>query len=1202
MEQTAGPHRTPRRILKALIWIAGIWLCILLALKIVLTPSVINRLIDRYAAEYVDGSINIGKVSLSMFRHFPNVGVTVDDFSITYPAERYDSAQDEGPQGHLIKAGTGIEADTLAYFRKFSLRVNISALLAGKISIPYAELEKPRIFAHRYNDGSANWDVIRIPSDTTEDESISLPEIKLGNIGMKGHPHVVYTDSKDTVFAMADLKQVSLNGQLDIDKAHRSRIGLRADSLFVAGRISADTLAFGLEHLSIVERQRKMNMYAKAKALLATRSFGRIDIPIEIRSGFSFSKGDVPAVSINDLKAEIASVPIEGRADIGFKDDRAAIDAGLVIRECKAADIIDKFAKDFIPALNDIDTDAAFTLDLGCKGDYIYSEGTLPDLKVSLSVPESYISHKAIGSGLKFCMEAGIETAEDGKISAGLRNLSVSGKGISLKAAADIPDILEEDLLIELDGSMAADLSELKSFLPDTAGMNASGRLQANVKGHIRPSQLDIYRFSESGLEGTITGDSLVVVSPKDSIDAKIQQLNVTIGPEDKTSRIDSTKTYHLLAIKGNISSADIRYGTMALKGDKIGISAMNSADGASDAVARLGGRLKAAKIVFTDAAGMEIELKGTDNGFQMLPKKDRPEVPMLTVNSTSDRILLKDGTNRIILTDAKIGARAAMNTVERRQRARMLMDSLARIYPDVPRDSIMRHAFSQRQSRDVPEWLKEEDFRKQDIDIKLDETLSKYFREWDMNGKIDVRTGMVMTPYFPTRNILRGFQASFDNNRISIDSAKVRAGESEIAAKGELTGLRRALLGRGNLNLDLEINTDKVNANELLAAYNTGSRYVPPQDKGVIAEVSDAEFYKMVTSDSLAANDSVTPLIVVPSNLNADIRLNGKNISYSDLNISNLHSKLLMKERCVQITETEAVSNMGDISFEGFYATRSKKDIKAGFSFNFKDITAEKVINLMPAVDSIMPLLKSFNGMLDCELAATASIDTNMNVIPPSINGIIRIGGKDLSIKDSEMFQDLARKLMFKNKKEGYIEQMSVEGVISDSMLEVFPFIVKMDRYTIALSGIHHLDESFKYHVSLLKSPFLIRLGIDLYGDNFDDFKFKIGKAKYKSAEVPVFSAVIDTTKINLVNSIRGIFEKGVEAAVNENARKEAIEKHKQEIGYIRAVDQELVGLTENEKKQFEAEEAALKEVSEAEDSLSKAVQQLNLNKENTK
>ncbi len=1202
MEQSAGVHKRPRIVLKVLAWIAGIWLCILLALRIALTPSVISSLIDRYAAGYVDGSISIGKVGLSMFRHFPNIGITVDDFSITYPAGRYSSVEKEGPQGHLAKAGTGTEADTLAFFSRFSVRVNVSALIAGKISIPYAELEKPRIFAHRYNDGSANWDIIRIPSDTTETESSGLPEIKLGKISMKGHPHVVYTDSKDTVFAMADLKQISLNGRLDSDRTHRSRIGLRADSLFVAGRISADTLAFGLEYLRIAERQKKMSMHAKAKALLATRSFGRIDIPVEIRSGFRFPHGKVPAISIYDLKAEIASVPVEGRADIGFKDDRATIDAGLSIRDCKVADLIDRFIKDFIPALNDMDTDASFTLELGCRGDYIYSDGTLPEIKASLSVPESHISHRTIGSGLKVRMEAGMETVENGKIAVGLRDLSVKGKGISLEASADIPDVLEEDFLVVLDGDMTADLDELKSFLPDTMDVNASGKLMAHLKGHIRPSQLDIYRFSESGLEGTLTGDSLLIVSPKDSIDASIRQLDVTIGPEDKTSRIDSTRTYHLLAVKGNISGADIRYGTMALKGDRIRISAMNSAEGASDAVARLGGRLSAARIVFTDAAGMEVELKGTENGFQMLPKKDRPEVPMLTVNSTSDRILLKDGINRIILTDAKIGARAAMNTVERRQRARMFMDSLARMYPEIPRDSLMRHAFSQRQKRELPEWLKEEDFRKQDIDIKLDETLSKYFREWDMNGKIDVRTGMVMTPYFPTRNILRGFQASFDNNRISIDSAKVRAGESEIATKGELTGLRRALLGRGNLNLDLEINTDKVNATELLAAYNTGSRYVPPQDKEAIAGVSDAEFFRMVTGDSLAVNDSVTPLIVVPSNLNADIRLNGRNISYSDLNISDLHSKLIMKERCVQITETEAVSNMGDISFEGFYATRSKKDIKAGFSFNFKDITAEKVINLMPAVDTIMPLLKSFNGQLDCELAATASIDTNMNIIPPSINGIIRIGGKDLAIKDSDMFQELARKLMFKNRKEGYIEQMSVEGVISDSMLEVFPFIVKMDRYTIALSGIHRLDESFKYHVSLLKSPFLIRLGIDVFGESFDDFRFKIGKAKYKSAEVPVFSAVIDTTKINLVNSIRGIFEKGVEAAVNENARKEAIEKHRQEIGYIRAVDQELVDLTENEKKQFEVEEAVLKEVSEAEDSLSEAVQQLNINKENTK
>jgi hypothetical protein len=459
------------------------------------------------------------------------------------------------------------------------------------------------------------------------------------------------------------------------------------------------------------------------------------------------------------------------------------------------------------------------------------------------------------------------------------------------------------------------------------------------------------------------------------------------------------------------------------------------------------------------------------------------------------------------------------------------------------------------------------------------------------MNGKLDVGSGILITPYFPARNTLNGLKISFNNDKVAIDSLKAHSGSSEIGAKGQLTGLRRALLGRGGLKLDLDIYSDEVNANELLAAYSVGSRYTPPQDSEAMSEVSDEEYLEMVTSDTLTVTDSVPALIVIPSNLNAEIRLNAKDITYSDLEIDRLSSKLQMKERCVQITGTEAASNFGNIDFEGFYSTRTKKNIKAGFSFNFKDITAEKVIGLMPAIDTLIPLLKSFNGQLNCEVAATAGIDSAMNIIPSTINGIMRIGGRNLAIRDSEMYSSLARKLMFKNKKEGLINEMSVEGIISDSMLEVFPFIVKLDRYTLALSGIHNMDESFRYHASLIKSPFLIKLGVDVYGDNFDEMKFKIGKAKFKNTNVPVFSSVIDTTKVNLVNSIRNIFDKGVEAAISENERREAIEKHRKEIGYVRAVDQKLEELSDSEQKQMKEQEAVMKETEEAENKLAETI-----------
>ena len=412
----------------------------------------------------------------------------------------------------------------------------------------------------------------------------------------------------------------------------------------------------------------------------------------------------------------------------------------------------------------------------------------------------------------------------------------------------------------------------------------------------------------------------------------------------------------------------------------------------------------------------------------------------------------------------------------------------------------------------------------------------------------------------------------------MKIDSFKVVAGKSEIEARGSLTGLKNALLGRGRreMKFNLDVSSDGMDANELLSAYQKGSQYVP--DKVSSEEVSDADLLKMVTSsDSTAVADSIVPsLIVVPANLNADIRVNAANVKYTDLLAESITAKLVMKERCVQITDTKAKTNMGDISFDAFYSTRSKKDIKAGFDLNFKDITADKVISLMPAIDTIIPLLKSFSGLLNCEVAATTSLDTNMNLVMPSINGVIRIGGEDLSIKGSEMYRSLARKLLFKNKKEGHIEKMTVEGMIKDNTLEVFPFVIKMDRYMLALSGIQNLDMSYRYHASLIKSPFLIRLGVDIYGPDFDNMKFKIGKAKYKNGNVPVFTAVVDRTKINLAESIRNIFDKGVDAAVRENIRQAAILDHKQKIGYVNAVDMKLEELSASEQKQMEAEQAA--------------------------
>jgi hypothetical protein len=106
-----------------------------------------------------------------------------------------------------------------------------------------------------------------------------------------------------------------------------------------------------------------------------------------------------------------------------------------------------------------------------------------------------------------------------------------------------------------------------------------------------------------------------------------------------------------------------------------------------------------------------------------------------------------------------------------------------------------------------------------------------------------------------------------------------------------------------------------------------------------------------------------------------------------------------------------------------------------------------------------------------------------------------------------------------------------------------------------------------------MIKSPMLFRFGVDFYGQDFDNLKFRLGKAKYKSANVPAFSAQIDETRFNLSSSIRNIFEKGVDNAIAEHQRQEAITEHKNAIGYIEAVDMEMEELSEVQKTVIKGE-----------------------------
>ncbi len=1198
-EKFADGKGKVRKILTGICaWVLGIWLVALVALQIVLSPSVMTGIVEKYANEYFSADFGFRNIGISMFRAFPNVELRMDSCTVTYPHESFDSLITRDMPVQFLGRGkadslTGLHAcDTLAVFDRLNLRVNPFGLLAWRLDLSLVEIVKPRIFAHRFSDGSSNWDIMTDgetageteESDPTgEDGDSGLPGIAFGRVRMSGRPTVVYSDAPDTLSALITLKDMSFEGRLRSDFRKTGKIKLELDSLFAAGRMGRDTLLAGIDRLHIEGRNgRHVHLDLDSKAFLRTRDFGRIEVPVSLCGHFDLVRDTVPAFDFRRLEGSAAYIPFTLSGQVRMPQDSLYVKAEMNFENVDVAKLVGEYGKIVSADAGIVRTDAKFSARLGTEGHYVYAGSRLPKIYGEFSIPKADVSLE--GTGISAQVELAGEVAVDGRdrLCLNLSDICLRALGTThLDGSLGIIDLLGDDILLKPDMVFSSRLDDIAAVLPDSLGMSASGMLGGKVKGSVRMSQMDFYRLPEANLDVDLTARELRFSSPADSVNLYLDSLDLCLITRRAKADEGLTRKSRVLELNAGIDTLSAVYGSeMGFQGSGMRLAMTNDAGilNRTDSTVfyPMKGLFSGERLRLRDGAENSFGLRGTENSFR-ITREGKAGIPVLSFSSSNRRMSARSAEGRVSASDVKINATARMRTSEREARRERRLDSLARVYPGVPRDSLMSVARRERMAAmaagNMPEWLREKDFLKHDVDFRLDGTLKRYFRDWGLSGDLSLGRARIVTASLPLKNVVSDARLDFTNNDINLHGFTLRSGESSLDLNGNVTGIRRALLGHGPVKVQLKLKTDRLDCNELLAAYAAGRKVAGTVD--ATSEDSDSEYLETAVAQMNAgeADSSAGGLLVVPANVIADIAVEGYDISWSNMNIDWLNCNVRMKERCVQIYNTMAAANLGNFFFEGFYATRSKTDIKTGFDLSLIDLTAGEVFDMVPQIKELVPMLSSFDGLLNCDIAGTAALDTNMNFIMPSVSGVMRIGGKNLTLAQNKDIRKITKLLKFKNDGDLRIDSMSVESRIADNELEVFPFLVDVDRYELAMSGVQNLDMSFRYHVSVIRSPLVFKFGVDFYGQDFDRMKFRIGKAKYRNAkDIPVFSKTIDESRLNLSNSIRNIFDTGVEQAVAISEAQEAIRKQKERTGYVSAVDEAVVPLSAEEQQELDS------------------------------
>ena len=445
---------------------------LIILIFLVLTPVIFREkfaeVVKSTANKKLKTELNFSGMDVSFFHHFPNLTITLTDFS--------------------LKSSPPFANDTLITARDISFGVNLVSIFSGPIKINRVYLNKGRVLLKYNEKGSSNFDVFGSGSDTTkpaqqtsgEDVAIKIEKI----IFIK--TDFIYSDPSIPLQIIAH--GINYTGQSDLSK----------DILRLASKVQIDSLDFSYNHISYLRSKPvKANLVTRIDMNTLNMKFEKNDlhikdIPFEFKGDFNFRKdGYTFFISLFSMVGEeyaSGSLWLVSSKNI-FVSLRADVNLNL-----------ENWAKGF--GVKDVDLKGLFSMKIKAEGEYYTGQNpgsSKPDT-IPLSIPDFTITsalrngffhdRKLPGSvkGISFDLKASSKNHDYRTVNLLVENLKAEFMKNKIEGYLRLKGL--EDMPLEAYLATHVNLEDIGKIIP-LDSLNLKGMLDLNLKidGKYSPSK-----------------------------------------------------------------------------------------------------------------------------------------------------------------------------------------------------------------------------------------------------------------------------------------------------------------------------------------------------------------------------------------------------------------------------------------------------------------------------------------------------------------------------------------------------------------------------------------------------------------------------------------------------------------------------------------------------------------------------------------
>ena len=368
---------------------------------------------------------------------------------------------------------------------------------------------------------------------------------------------------------------------------------------------------------------------------------------------------------------------------------------------------------------------------------------------------------------------------------------------------------------------------------------------------------------------------------------------------------------------------------------------------------------------------------------------------------------------------------------------------------------------------------------------LKQNKAKSGFLHRWNPTIEFDLDDALVKTGVLDEEIRINTIDFSLDTSQINLKKSTFSIGKSDLSIEGDITGFKEWMDDHSHLMKgELTLSSDVLDINEIMDLTNGLGR-------------SDDEKPKSET-------DSKGPFMV-PEGVDFNFTVKTNKSLYDNFDLNNLSGSLTVKDGTLILQEIGFTNKAAKMLLTAMYQSPRPNHLFLAMDFHLLDVQIRDLLNMIPYIDTLVPMLKTFDGQGEFHIGAETNLKSNYEPKISTLRAAADIEGKNLTVNDKFAFTNITDKLQVSTNGEYRVDSLDVQLTVFKDEIDLWPSQIAIGKYKITVDGRMTLDKNGEYHLSVTETPILLpnRMGLKLSGP-VNDLDYELEKPKFPTLYKP--------------------------------------------------------------------------------------------------